>query len=75
MLKNRDMIEEVRAEVKGNFEEVWENITKMRAELQLVPYAAMEMSRREHEERLRAEQDPRGKRHKVEEQAESSDDE
>ena len=37
--------------------------------------AAMEMSRREHEARLRAEQDPRGKRHIVNERAESSDDE
>ena len=99
VLKNREMIEEVRAEVRGSFEEVWENLTKLRADLTVVPYArrkppthaasqrgpmideygaqfqaAMEMSRREHEERLRAERDPRGKGQSVDEPAESSDD-
>ncbi|KAK1576119.1 hypothetical protein Q3G72_011126 [Acer saccharum] len=37
--------------------------------------ATMEMSRREHEERLRAKQDPRGKGPMVNKRAESSDDE
>ena len=35
-LMNR--LEEVRAEVRGGFEEVWENITNLRSELKVVPY-------------------------------------
>ena len=72
-----DKLEDERAEVRGGFEEVWENITNLRSELKVVPYerkrkstttapqrgpvidpeaaelrAAMEISRREHEERM-----------------------
>ena len=31
-------LEEVRAEVRGGFEEVWENITNLRSELRVAPY-------------------------------------
>ena len=81
-----DRLEDVRAEVRGGFEEVWENFTNLRSELKVVPYerrrksttttpqrslvidpeaaelrVTMEISRREHEERMRAELNPKGK--------------
>ena len=84
--KNRETMEEVRAEVRGSFEEVWENITNLQSELRVVPFerrkksttsapqrgptidpesaqlwAAMEISRKEHEDRMRVELDPKGK--------------
>ena len=84
--KNRETMEEVRPEVIGNFEEVWENLTNLRSELRVVPYArrrkpttgapqggsvidpesaqlreAMKISRKEHEERIRVQLDPKGK--------------
>ena len=93
-----DKLEDVRAEVRGGFEEVWENITNLRSELKVVPYerrrkstttrpqrgpvinpeaaelrAAMEISRREHEERMRAELNPKGKVSSAEDVHEPSD--
>ena len=91
-------LEEVRAEVRGGFEEVWENITNLRSELRVVPYerrkksttsapqrgpvidpestqlqAAKEISRKEHEDKMRAELDPKGKGSSTDVVHESSD--